>query len=92
MDALHGVRTLLFVGKPEAGTELNRWLELKRWASGRGIASITSCEGDVLCAIATEDVLDGLCTPSDAMVMQQARARRVPCVSVRNARLLEDAL
>ncbi|MHA4849403.1 hypothetical protein L1080_007605 [Rhodococcus sp. MSC1_016] len=92
VDASDGVRTLLFVGNPDPGTELTQWLAMKQWASGRGIASISSCDGDVLCVIATEDVLDGLCTPAEAMAMQQARARGVPCVSVRNARLLRDAL
>ncbi|MFC9549314.1 hypothetical protein ACFTWF_00510 [Rhodococcus sp. NPDC056960] len=87
-----GTRRVLFVGNPGAGTERTQWAVLRQWASDRGMESISECEGDVVCAIATEDVLDGLCTPSDAMAMQLARARGVPCVGVRDAHLLEAAI
>ncbi|KXF48623.1 hypothetical protein AXA44_28520 [Rhodococcus sp. SC4] len=92
VETANGTRRVLFVGRPGGGTELTRWVALRQWASDRGIESISECEGHVVCAIATEDVLDGLCSPSDAMAMQLARARGVPCVGVRDAHVLEDAI
>ncbi|UOT06930.1 hypothetical protein MPY17_14845 [Rhodococcus opacus] len=92
LETANGTRRVLFVGRPCAGTELTRWVALRQWASDRGIESIIDCEGDVVCAIVTEDVLDGLCSPSDAMAMQLARARGVPCVGVRDAHVLANAI
>lgn len=83
---------VLFIGNPSAFTEVTEWATMKQWAAEHGLELTRDPDGDMICAIATEDVLDGMCSPSDAMAMQRTRVRGVPCVSVHDARRIWDTI
>jgi hypothetical protein len=56
------------------------------WATGHGLETTrTFAGGPVVCAVATEDVLDGLCLPSEATMLQRVRREGIPCISVHDA-------
>lgn len=60
--------------------------EAARWLTSNGLEPTRMPDGELVAAVATEDVLDGLCTATEAIAMQHVRARDVPCVSVLHTR------
>ncbi|MFC7451327.1 hypothetical protein [Rhodococcus daqingensis] len=69
-------RRVLFIGTPAA------FVETERWLVRHGLESTRALGDDLLGAIATEDVLDGICSAADAAAVQHVRALGVPCVRV----------
>ncbi|MFG1784698.1 hypothetical protein ACGFIU_19855 [Rhodococcus oryzae] len=70
------LRRVLFIGTPAA------FVETERWVAAHGLESTRTLGDDLLVAIATEDVLDGICSAADAAAVQHVRALGVPCVGV----------
>ncbi|MDV7354410.1 hypothetical protein R4282_15505 [Rhodococcus oxybenzonivorans] len=82
----HPVRRLLFIGNPTQFIEVIHWAAMRVWATGHGLETTrTFAGGPVVCAVATEDVLDGLCLPSEATMLQRVRREGIPCISVHDA-------
>ncbi len=73
---------VLFIGNPTRYNDVSRWAMVRQWAVIHGLEPISEFEGDVLCVIVTEDVLDGVCSPTDLIAIRQAEALGVPCISV----------
>ncbi|MCQ4117870.1 hypothetical protein [Rhodococcus tibetensis] len=89
----HQVRRLLFIGNPSQFIEVIHWAAMRAWATGHGLETTrTFAGGPVVCAVATEDVLDGLCLPSEATMLQRVRSERIPCICVHDApeRIIEE--
>ncbi|OLL16306.1 MULTISPECIES: hypothetical protein [unclassified Rhodococcus (in: high G+C Gram-positive bacteria)] len=83
---------LLIVGDCSRVLDGARGAELRTWARHHGLGfTYTFAPGRVVCAIVTEEVLDGACSPAEAMTMQSVRAAGIPCVCVHDApeRILE---
>ncbi|TQC50569.1 hypothetical protein EEB14_04200 [Rhodococcus sp. WS4] len=74
-------RRVLFVGNPSRYNEVSQWASVRQWVTVHGMELIRELDGDVLCAIVTDDVLDGACSPRDSATMNKARALGVVCVS-----------
>ncbi|WP_037175880.1 hypothetical protein [Rhodococcus sp. UNC363MFTsu5.1] len=73
------LRRVLFIGPPAA------FVETERWLVRHGLESTRALGDDLLGAIATEDVLDGICSAADAAAVQHVRALGVPCVRMEPA-------
>lgn len=84
-------RRVLFIGNPDPFTEVSQWAMLKQWAAEHGMEQARDPDADLLFVIATEDVLDGVCSPSEAMAVQRARADGVPCISAEHVISFVDA-
>ncbi|WP_181762790.1 hypothetical protein [Rhodococcus spelaei] len=69
---------VLCIGDPDA------FVEVARWLAHHGLESTPVPDGDLLGALATEDVLDGLCTSTEATAVQHARMLDIPLVGVRD--------
>lgn len=75
-----GKNTALFIGEsPEL-------IDLCEWARQRHIVPVEIPHQGLLCAVADEDVLDGLCTPGEASILQRAHAMGIPCLTPADAR------
>ncbi|MGW6379485.1 hypothetical protein ACWFRB_25800 [Rhodococcus sp. NPDC055112] len=86
MKAEPGRRSVVLIGDP---AELS---ELSAYASAHGVVVTRDIDSASLCAIATEDVLDGNCTPEDAVLLGAAAKLGVRCLSMAEGRkLLEGA-
>jgi hypothetical protein len=77
-----GRRSVVLIGDP---AELS---EFSEWASARGVCMTRDVGSDSLCAIATEDVLDGNCTPDDALQLSAAAKLGVRCLNTAEGRRL----
>lgn len=88
-----GAGRVLFIGTPTDPLELARWVSFRDGMLRRGleVASSTGpeaieCESieceSLLAAIVTDDVLDGICRPDEALALQRVRAADVRCLSV----------
>ncbi|EME23096.1 hypothetical protein G419_04088 [Rhodococcus triatomae BKS 15-14] len=73
-------RVLLFIG---AESEL---AETRTWATGLGFTVTDTLSEDVDCAVVTENVLDGLCSPTDAVTRSRAEEAGLPLISLYNAK------
>ncbi|MFC9788132.1 hypothetical protein [Rhodococcus sp. NPDC127528] len=76
-------RRVLCIGDPAA------FVEAAQWLARRGLEATPVLDGDLrggglLGALATEDVLDGLCTAAEAAAVQRVRALDLPLVWVRD--------
>ncbi|NLU85048.1 hypothetical protein [Rhodococcus sp. HNM0569] len=90
--------TILLLGNPELPHEVERWAHMRAWARAN-LVGVTRDADDasVVCAVAPESILDGLCSPAAARHMQLVHTRGLPCVSFdtpleRLAELCEGAL
>lgn len=72
-------RQVLCIGNPDALIEVTQWL------ARHGLEPTWALGGDLIAAIATEDVLDGLCTAPEATAVQHVRALDLPFIGVRDA-------
>jgi hypothetical protein len=80
---------VVLVGTPSDAAAVADWAAMRSWATHHGWeTSRTVSTGRTWLAIATEDVLDGTCSPAEATIMQALRADGVPCISVHNARAM----
>jgi hypothetical protein len=70
------LRRVLFIGAQAA------FVETERWLAAHGLESTWELGDDLLGAIATEDVLDGICSAADVAAVLHVRALGVPCVRV----------
>lgn len=78
-------RRLLFVGHPDEA-EVAQWTSVRALASQRGWAATRKFTPDlVTCAIATGDVLHGVCTPAEASTLNGVAASSIPCMSAGDA-------
>ncbi|MCQ4120954.1 hypothetical protein [Rhodococcus tibetensis] len=75
-------RLVLFIGNPTSYYEVTRWAKLRQWMAAHGLEPVRELDGDILCAIVTDDVLDGVGSPKDEATTQRARETGVPCVSL----------
>ncbi|MEV0945363.1 hypothetical protein [Rhodococcus sp. NPDC049939] len=73
---------VMFIGSPTRYNDVSRWAMVRQWAMIHGLEPISKFDGDVLCAIVTEDVLDGVCSPKDSVAFRRAEELGVPCISV----------
>jgi rRNA-processing protein FCF1 len=55
---------------------------VKQWMVVRGLEPVRNPDGDVLCVVVTDDVLDGACSTKDAETIERLRGRGVPVISV----------
>ena len=81
-------RRVLFVGNPTRYNDVSQWAMVRQWVALHGMEPIRELEGDVLCVIVTEDILDGRCSPKESAAVQHARALGVPCISVHDTTLI----
>ena len=75
-------RLVLFVGNPTSYREVTEWAKLRQWVTAHGLKPIREFNGDVLCVVATVDVMDGVGSAKDSAMMQRAQEAGVPCVGV----------
>ncbi|QHE71068.1 hypothetical protein GFS60_04666 [Rhodococcus sp. WAY2] len=73
---------VLFVGNPTSYLEVTHWAKLRQWVTAQGLKPIRELNGDVLCVIATADVIDGAGSAKDSAIMQRAQETGVPCFGV----------
>ncbi|MEE2031987.1 hypothetical protein [Rhodococcus chondri] len=87
-------KRLVLVGTPSDAAAEAHWAEVQRWAARHGWEiTCTVPEEGAWCAVATEEVLDGTCTPEEAMAMHAIRGAGIRCVSVYEApALLAEAV
>ncbi len=81
-------RRVLFVGNPTRYNDVSQWAMVRQWVALHGLEPIREFEGDVLCVIVTEDILDGRCSEKESATVQHARALGVPCISVHDTTLI----
>ncbi|BAH53724.1 hypothetical protein [Rhodococcus opacus] len=81
-------RRVLFVGNPTRYNDVSQWAMVRQWVALHGLEPIREFEGDVLCVIVTEDVLDGRCAAKESDAVQRARALGIPCISVHDTTLI----
>jgi len=62
-----------------------RWSTIAEWARGHDVEPVDTCCDDALVAVATDDVLDGLCTADEAQILQEVRRRGIPCIGLDDA-------
>ncbi|PQP15065.1 hypothetical protein [Rhodococcus opacus] len=75
-------RRVLFVGNPARYVEVSYWAMVKQWMVVHGLEPVRNPDGDVLCVVVTEDVLDGVCSTQDAETIERLRGRGVPVIDV----------
>jgi len=74
-------RRLLFVGYPDA-SEISQWAAVRAIAVQQGWQTTrTYTPGHIACAVVSENVLDGVCSPTEATLMHQLHADDVRCAS-----------
>ncbi|HET8992320.1 MULTISPECIES: hypothetical protein [unclassified Rhodococcus (in: high G+C Gram-positive bacteria)] len=76
---------VLLIGTPSSLAELTQWELVRRWAVEHGLTPTRELDDRVVYVVATDNVLDGLCTPAEATLVQRARSRGVPCGGVDEA-------
>jgi hypothetical protein len=78
-------RRLLFVGYPDA-SEISQWAAVRAIAVQQGWQTTrTYTPGNIACAVVSENVLDGVCSPTEATLMQKLHADDVRCASAIDA-------
>ena len=78
-------RRLLFVGHPGAA-EVSQWTSVRDLASQLGWETTRRFSPDLVTfAIATDDVLEGVCTPSEASTLHDVTASSIPCMRAGDA-------
>lgn len=83
-------RQVLFLGAPVTSTEATRFAMVRGWLQSEGILPVRQMHGAVLCVIASEDVLDGMCTPAEAAALQRARELGAPCIGIHDSTAIWD--
>ncbi|MFD4369699.1 hypothetical protein [Rhodococcus sp. NPDC058521] len=83
-------RRVLFLGAPGTSAEATRWAMVKGWLQSEGILPVRRNHGEVLCVIASEDVLDGMCSPIEAAALQRARELGTPCIGIHESAAIWD--
>jgi len=80
-------RHVVLVGTPCDAAARAHWDAVQSWADEHGWLTTRDipAAGDVWGAVATEEVLDGMCSPTEAKVIYDVRAAGIPCVSVHRA-------
>ncbi|NLV80951.1 MAG: hypothetical protein GXY65_16730 [Rhodococcus sp.] len=79
-------RRLLFVGHPDA-TEISEWTAVHATAVQSGWTTTRRfTPGGIAFAIASEDVLDGMCSATEAEVMQVVHDAGIRCMNAVDAR------
>ncbi|MFE3292148.1 hypothetical protein [Rhodococcus sp. NPDC059234] len=76
-------RRVLCIGDPAAFVAAAPWLA-SRGLEATHVLDGDLREGEVLGALATEDVLDGLCTATEAAAVQRVRVLGLPLAGVRD--------
>ncbi|MBH0122818.1 hypothetical protein ACWDUD_09820 [Rhodococcus sp. NPDC003382] len=78
-------RRLLFVGHPDEA-EISQWTSVRDLASQQGWETTRRFTPDLItCAIATDDVLGGVCTPTEASTLRAVTASSIPCMRAGDA-------
>ena len=77
--------SIVLLGAFTDPADRDRWSTITAWARGHDVEPVHACSEDALVAIATDDVLDGLCTPDEAQTLQEVRRRGIPCVGLDDA-------
>ena len=75
-------RMLLFIGNPTESSEVARWAMFRNWAVRHDLTPTRTLTESVVCAVAPTRVLQHHCPTEDAVLLQQARDRGIPCLSV----------
>ncbi|MDV7243715.1 MULTISPECIES: hypothetical protein [Rhodococcus] len=75
-------RLVLFVGNPTSYLEVTQWATLRQWVTAHGLTPMRDLNGNVLCVIATVDVIEGVGSAKDSAMMQRAQEAGIPCVGV----------
>ncbi|MEE2031962.1 hypothetical protein [Rhodococcus chondri] len=76
---------LLFVGNPDAA-EISHWTAVRAMAVQRGWETTrTYIPGRVTCAVASENVLDGICSSTEASVTSLLQAADIRVFSADDA-------
>lgn len=79
-------RRLLFVGHPDA-TEISEWTAVHATAVQSGWTTTRRfTPGRIAFAVVSEDVLDGMCSATEAGVMQDVHDAGVRCMNAADAR------
>lgn len=61
-------------------------LAVHDWAVQRGFAAVDIPHPELVCAVVDEDILDGMCTPLKADIVQRVRDSGLPCLPPSHAR------
>ncbi|MFC4604526.1 hypothetical protein [Rhodococcus kronopolitis] len=85
MEAQDSRIRLLFIGHSSTMSDI--W----SWAAAQGYETVDTVDSDTSYAIATDDVLDGRCSPTDADLLAAAEDAEVPILNARHARDLVKA-
>ncbi|MFF0283663.1 hypothetical protein ACFYSW_25455 [Rhodococcus aetherivorans] len=77
---------LVLVGNPSDAAAVRHWAAVRRWAAQHGWETTrTVSDGTAWCAIVTEEVLAGLCSPADTAALDALRTAGIRCVGVHDA-------
>lgn len=78
---------LVLVGTPADSAAADHWAAVQSWAEEHGwaISSELPAAGEVWGAVATEEVLDGICSPAEAELIYRVRAAGIPLLGVHQA-------
>ncbi|MFZ2527988.1 MAG: hypothetical protein WAX14_10085 [Rhodococcus sp. (in: high G+C Gram-positive bacteria)] len=78
-------RQLLFVGHPDEA-EISQWTTVRALAPEYGWETTRRFSpNQITCAIATGDVLHGVCSPAEASTLCDVTASSIPCMSAEDA-------
>jgi hypothetical protein len=74
-------KALLFIGNPCDYRAVARWAGLREWATRRGLDTTRTLDAHtVICAIVTDDVVDGHGPPEQTAVLVRARELGIVCL------------
>ena len=78
---------VVLVGTPADAAAADHWAAVQNWAEENGwaVSSELPDMGEVWGAVATEEVLDGICSPAEAELIYRVRAAGIPLFSVHQA-------
>ncbi|NGP05152.1 hypothetical protein G6038_06575 [Rhodococcus sp. 14C212] len=79
-------KRLVLVGNPSDAAEVRHWAAVRRWAAHHGWETTRTVAGRTpWCAIVTEEVLTGNCSPAETATLDALRAAGIRCVRVHEA-------
>lgn len=82
-----GQEHLVLVGTPADSAAADHWAAVENWAEEHGwtTTSALPATGEVWGAVATEEVLDGICSAAEAELVYRVREAGIPLFSVHQA-------
>lgn len=77
---------LVLVGTPSDPATEAHWAAVLHWADQHGMETTRRVDGgQIRCAIVTEEVLDGMCSPAEAAALHALHTAGIRCVNVHEA-------